>query len=74
MTLIAEAVMTGLIGLWMASGAIDNWRLPELNRATVARVMRLDLMEQQYPEDFAHVSHRRIDNPRVINLDFEPFS
>jgi len=32
MILIAQAVMTGLIGLWMVSGAFDNWRFPKLNR------------------------------------------
>lgn len=70
MILMAEAVMTGLIGLWMLSGAFDNWRFPDLNRATVSRVMRLELMEEQYPEDFARVAHRRVNNPVVINIAF----
>ncbi len=70
MTLFAEAVMTGLIGLWMATGALDNWRFPELNRATVAQVMRMERMEQQYPEEFSHVAHRRVSDVRVVNLAF----
>ncbi len=62
--------MTGLPGLWMVSGALDNWSFPELNRTVVRRVPRMELLEEQYPDCFAPVAHRRIENPRVVDLVF----
>lgn len=70
MLLLAETVMTGLIGVWMVTGALDNWRFPELNRAAVATVLRLDRMAEQYPDDFAHVAHRRVESDGLIRIGF----
>lgn len=70
MILLAEALMTGLIGLWMVTGAVDNWRFPDLNRAAVATVLRMERMAAQYPEEFAHVAHRRLTDDRVIRFLF----
>ena len=70
MILYAEALMTGLIGLWMVTGALDNWRFPDLNRAAVATVLRMDRLAEQYPEEFAQVAHRRLTDDGVIRLLF----
>ena len=70
MILIAEALMTGLVGLWMVTGAFDNWRFPDLNRAAVATVLRMDRMAEQYPEEFAQVAHRRLTDDRAIRFLF----
>lgn len=70
MSLLALAIMAALPGLWMVTGVADNWRVPELNRATVERVMRLELMERDYPDDFARVAHRRVESRAVINTAF----
>ncbi|MEM7213363.1 MAG: DUF2165 family protein [Pseudomonadota bacterium] len=70
MLLLAETVMTGLIGVWMVTGAVDNWRFPELNRAAVETVLRMDRMAEQYPDDFAHVAHRRVTHDGLIRIGF----
>lgn len=70
MILFAEALMTGLIGLWMVTGAFDNWRFPDLNRAAVATVLRMDRMAEQYPDEFAHVAHRRLTDDGTIRALF----
>ena len=69
MTLFALAVLTGLAGLWMATGVWDNWRFPEVNRRLVGEVMRLERLETAYPEVFAPVAHRRA-SARSIRLCF----
>jgi hypothetical protein len=47
------------LGLWMAVAVYDNWRHAKLNRDGVAMVMRFDLMERDYPDDYKIVAHRR---------------
>ncbi|MEM0936372.1 MAG: DUF2165 family protein [Pseudomonadota bacterium] len=67
--LVDAALIAGL-GTWMAVAVADNWRHPKLNEEAVATVVRFDLMAQQYPEDFASVAHRRIEDRRMIGLMF----
>ncbi|TNF65141.1 MAG: DUF2165 family protein [Rhodobacteraceae bacterium] len=68
--LLVEAALVAGPGLWMAVAVFDNWRHPRLNEAAVATVVRLDLLAQDYPEDFALIAHRRIDAPRTIRRLF----
>lgn len=70
MLLFAQAVLTACLMGWMLSGVLDNWRHPLLNENAVAMVMRFELMEADYPEDFAHVKHRKVENPKVIRAMF----
>lgn len=69
-TLLIEAVLVAGLGVWMSVAVYDNWRHAQLNREAVAMVMRFDLMAREYPDDFAIVAHRKIDDPRLINLTF----
>ncbi len=67
--LVDAALVVGP-GVWMTVAVVDNWRHPRLNEEAVAMVVRLDLMEQMYPEDFAQIAHRRIDSPVIIGRLF----
>ena len=69
--LLIEAVLVAGLGVWMAVAVYDNWRHPALNREAVAMVMRFDLMERGYPDDFALVAHRKVSNPKIIDLAFQ---
>jgi predicted small integral membrane protein len=69
-SMLSLAALTLFPALWMATGALDNIRHPDLNRQVVSRVMRLELMEQQYPDDFARISHRRIKSDGLIRFLF----
>jgi hypothetical protein len=60
--LLIEAALVASLGLWMAVAVYDNWRHAKLNREAVAMVMRFDLMERDYPDDYKIVAHRRIDS------------
>jgi len=68
--LLVEAALVAGLGTWMAVAVTDNWRHPKLNRDAVAMVMRLDLMERDFPDDYKVVAHRRIDNEAFITLCF----
>jgi predicted small integral membrane protein len=68
--ILVQCALTGGLAGWMITGVVDNWRYPDLNVEAVAMVTRFDLMAAQYPADFAHVKHRRIDDPRKIRALF----
>jgi len=70
LVLLIEAALVASLGVWMTVAVIDNWRHPALNREAVAMVMRFDLMERDFPDDFAIVAHRKIDDDRTIDLTF----
>ncbi|MEY8840511.1 DUF2165 family protein [Cribrihabitans sp. XS_ASV171] len=69
LTLVDAALVAGL-GVWMTVAVADNWLHPRLNEEAVAMVVRLDLMEQMYPDDFAQIAHRRIESPVTIGRLF----
>ena len=69
--LFVEAALVAGLGIWMSVAVYDNWRHPYLNREAVAMVMRFDIMERDYPDDYAIVAHRKIENPTVIDLAFQ---
>ncbi|MEL6645857.1 MAG: DUF2165 family protein [Pseudomonadota bacterium] len=68
--LLVDAVLVAGLGIWMTVAVVDNWRHPKLNEDAVAMVVRFDLMAEQFPDDFAPLAHRRIDDPRLIGLLF----
>lgn len=68
--LLAQAGMTACLAGWMIVAAADNWIHPKFNEEAVAMVMRFDRMRESYPEDYAHIAYRRIDDPRLIRLAF----
>jgi predicted small integral membrane protein len=67
---LVDAVLVTGLALWMTVAVADNWRHPRMNEEAVAMVVRFDLMALQYPEDYALVAHRRIDDPAVIRRLF----
>ena len=69
--LLVEAALVAGLGVWMAVAVYDNWAHARLNREAVAMVMRFDLMERDYPDDFAIVAHRKVTSERLISAAFE---
>jgi predicted small integral membrane protein len=67
---LVDAALVAGLALWMTVAVADNWRHPRMNEEAVAMVVRLDLLAVQYPEDYAHVAHRRIDDPAIIRRLF----
>ena len=68
---IAQTVLTACLAAWMITGVYDNWRHPDLNRASVEMVVRFQLMSTEYPEDYAYLKHRKIENPKIIRALFQ---
>lgn len=68
--LIVDALLVAGLGVWMLVAVADNWRHAKLNEDAVAMVLRFDLMAQEYPDEFATLAHRRIEDPRVIGRLF----
>ncbi len=68
--LLIEAALVASLGLWMVVAVYDNWRHAKLNRDAVAMVMRFDMMERDYPDEFRLVSHRKVENETLISLCF----
>ena len=69
-TLLAQAAITGCLAAWTVTAVRDNWMHPQLNLEAVAMVMRFDRMARDYPEDFARLAHRKVDNPQLHRLAF----
>ena len=68
--LVVQAGALWCVAAWMIVAVTDNWQHPDINLAGVAMVMRFDLMARDWPDDYAHVAHRRIDDPRLHRLAF----
>jgi predicted small integral membrane protein len=66
-----EAVLVAGLGIWMTLAVYDNWRHPDLNRQAVRMVMQFDVMERDYPDDYAIIAHRRVNDLRLINIVFQ---
>ncbi|MBI1416803.1 MAG: DUF2165 family protein [Limimaricola sp.] len=67
---LVEAALVSGPAVWMTVAVADNWRHPKLNEDAVAVVVRFDLMQEQYPDEFRMVSHRQITSPARIRLLF----
>ncbi len=69
-TLIAQIGATAFLAGWITAGVKDNIQHPEMNRALTSMVLRMERMEELYPEHFEIIKHRRIEDPRVQNLAY----
>ncbi|MCV6597672.1 MAG: DUF2165 domain-containing protein [Mangrovicoccus sp.] len=54
------------LGAWMFTGARDNWLFPFMNQNAIAMVVRMDGLQEAFPEDYACIAHRRITDPARI--------
>ncbi|MEL7098016.1 MAG: DUF2165 family protein [Pseudomonadota bacterium] len=70
MLLIAQLVACGLIAAWLITGVWDNIAYPGNNETYTAEVMSMKRMKEMYPDEYAHVAHRAIDNRKVQQLAF----
>ncbi|MGR3514357.1 MAG: DUF2165 family protein [Paracoccaceae bacterium] len=68
--LLVDAVLVAGLGVWMVVAVADNWRHPKMNENAVAMVVRMDALCDEFPDDYAQVAYRRIENPRIIRLLF----
>lgn len=59
---IAQTAAILFLAAWMFTGVKDNWLHPDMNRAIVAVILRIERLEQLYPDDFAQVRHRRVES------------
>ncbi len=69
-TLLAQAAVTACLAGWMLTAVKDNWMHPEINLEGVAMVMRFDRMARDFPEDYAKLAHRRVDDPTLHKMVF----
>lgn len=60
----------GTLAAWAIVAVGDNWRFPDMNRAAVAMVVRMDLLAAEFPAEFARVAHRRVADPGRIDALF----
>ncbi|MGC3938836.1 DUF2165 family protein [Roseobacter sp. EG26] len=68
--LLAQAVATGLIALWLTLGLKDNFLHPSVNEKYTAEVLAMTRMRAQYPEEFKTVAHRAITNRQTQQFAF----
>lgn len=67
--LVAQTVAIFFLAAWLSTGLYENVFLPDLNETFTAQVLGMDRMREEYPEAYALVEHRRIENPRLrLNL------
>lgn len=58
--LIAQTAAIAFLAGWMFTGVKDNWLQPRINSEIVGMILRMDRFEELYPDQFAHVRHRRV--------------
>ncbi|MEM7427469.1 MAG: DUF2165 family protein [Pseudomonadota bacterium] len=68
--LIAQACATVFLAGWITAGVKDNIQHPDMNRTFTSMVLRMERMEELYPEHFEIVKHRRIKEPRLLNMAY----
>ncbi|MEM1235666.1 MAG: DUF2165 family protein [Pseudomonadota bacterium] len=68
--LLLDSVLVAGLAAWMIVAVRDNWMHPKMNLEAVAMVVRFDAMAEEFPEDYAEVAHRRIDDPARVKLIF----
>lgn len=62
MVLIAQTFCTAFLALWLTTGVRDNILYPMVNETFTAEVMDMSRIRQDYPDAYAQVAHRRIEN------------
>ncbi|MEL6886173.1 MAG: DUF2165 domain-containing protein [Pseudomonadota bacterium] len=68
--LSAQALCTALVAAWLTLGVRDNILHPAVNETYTAEVMEMTRMRADYPDAFAHVSHRAVTNRSVQTWAF----
>ncbi len=68
--LIAQTVSVAAIAAWLGTGVYDNIRYPKNNELYTAQVMSMERMKEEYPDEYARVAHRAIEDRGVQQLAF----
>ena len=68
--LIAQTVSVAAIAAWLGTGVYDNIRYPQNNELYTAQVMSMERMKEEYPDEYARVAHRAIDDRMVQQVAF----
>lgn len=63
--LLGQALLVGLLGGWLAIGAVENVRAPSVNRDLVAAVLSMTRVRDERPEIYEAVKGNRIESPAV---------
>ena len=63
MLLFAQTISLFLPTLWLTTGVRDNILYPPVNEVFTAQVLTMQRMKEDYPEEYARVSHRAV-HPR----------
>ncbi len=58
--LFAQTISLLLPTLWLTTGARDNILYPSVNEAFTAQVLTMERIEEDFPEEYARVSHRAV--------------
>lgn len=69
--LFAQLIGTGGIAAWLATGVRDNILHPDVNRVYTSEVMQMTRMKAEYPEVFATLANRAVDDPKLHHLAFK---
>ncbi|MEL7000635.1 MAG: DUF2165 family protein [Pseudomonadota bacterium] len=68
--LLAQTALTFWLAAWLFTGVLDNILYPEMNETFTAQVLSMARLREDYPDDYALIAHRRIENPRIQRLLF----
>ena len=66
----ADALLVAAIGGWLGIGALENIRVPAINRPLVDDVLAMQTMRQEMPEVYGLVGSHRVASPRLRTLAF----
>ena len=65
MTLFAQTVSLALPAAWLTTGVRDNILHPPVNEVFTAQVLTMERMRTDWPQEYARVEHRAINNRGV---------
>lgn len=68
--LITQAVSVFLLAAWLTTGVYENLFFSSLNSTFTAEVLDMKRMREEYPEAYAMVSYRRIQDPGMQRFLF----
>jgi predicted small integral membrane protein len=66
----AQTCLTFYLAAWLLLGVRDNFMHPSMNLNSVAEVMRMDRMRDEYPNDYAQIAHRRLTSTALHRTVF----
>lgn len=68
--LLAQILTVTGIAAWLSTGVWDNIVHPANNETYTAQVMGMTRMHEMYPDEYARVAHRAINNRTLQRLAF----